>query len=232
MNHFVILGKGNTSENIIEDCLFDLPKDSTFYTYAYRTNLEGVCRVYDWLLDNKAQYVAYHNNESPPILTNSATKVVEASVEEMIDVARNLKATVLYLWDDKNEAESEKQVTSLIDSGIRVLDLTQGLTPFLIVDNKKEVNTTVDSLKPITREEYEEMPLASLKQQAAAHGVEKSKSTSKENIINELTSPAPKEKYGTKPTATVVIVSGVLTRTFRVTEEEAQQLINDLNDLT
>lgn len=232
MNKFVILGVGNTSENIIEDCLSDLPKDSTFSIYTYRTNLEGVCRVYDWLLDNKASYIAYHNNTAPPLLLNSAVKVIEASVDEMIDVTQMNMGTVLYLWDDKNEAESEKEVTKLIDKRLRVLDLTQGLTPFLIVDTKKTVNNTVDSLKPITREEYEEMPLASLKQQAAAHGVEKNKLTSKENIINELTNHESSLEFLSKPTATVVIVSEELTRTFKVTEKEAQQLINDLNDLT
>lgn len=220
MNHFIILGKGSTSENIIEDCLFDLPKDSTFYIYTYRTNLDGVCRVYDWLLDNKAQYVAYHNSTAPPILTNSARVVVEASVDEMLTVSRSLKSTVLYLWDDKNEAESEKQVTELIDSGLRVLDLTQGLTPFLIVDNKKEVNSTVDSLKPVTREEYEDMPLASLKQQAAAHGVLEKKLVSKEKIIEELLKD--------EPTSTVVIVTPKHSQTFSVTEQVAQKLIDDL----
>lgn len=225
MGQFVIFGVGNTSENIIEDCLFDLPKDSTFHIYTYRTNLEGVCRVYDWLLDNKAQYVAYHNNMSPPLLTNSATKVVEASVDEMIDVAQKSKATILYLWNDKDEAASEKEVTKLIDRGLRVLDLTQGLTPFLIVDNKKPVNDTVDSLKPVTREEYEEMPLASLKQQAAAHGVPDTKLKSKEQMIEALVSD--------EETATVVITTGKLApsefpKVFKVTEQRAQQLINDL----
>lgn len=224
MNQFVILGVGNTSENIIEDCLFDLPKDSMYHIYTYRTNLEGVCRVYDWLLDNKASYIAYHNNTAPAMLTNKATKAVESTIDEMIDVARNIKATVLYLWNDKDEVESEKDVTKLIDSGLRVLDLTQGLTPFLIVDNKKEVNDTVDSLKPVTREEYEEMPLASLKQQAAAHGVPDNKLKSKEEMIEALIE---------EMTATVVVITGKLApleypKVFKVTEQVAQQIINDL----
>lgn len=224
MNQFVILGVGNTSENIIEDCLFDLPKDSMYHIYTYRTNLEGVCRVYDWLLDNKASYIAYHNNTAPAMLTSKATKAVESTIDEMIDVARNIKATVLYLWNDKDEVESEKDVTKLIDSGLRVLDLTQGLTPFLIVDNKKEVNDTVDSLKPVTREEYEEMPLASLKQQAAAHGVPDNKLKSKEEMIEALIE---------EMTATVVVITGKLApleypKVFKVTEQVAQQIINDL----
>lgn len=224
MNQFVILGVGNTSENIIEDCLFDLPKDSMYHIYTYRTNLEGVCRVYDWLLDNKASYIAYHNNTAPAMLTNEATKAVESTIDEMIDVARNIKATVLYLWNEKDEVESEKDVTKLIDSGLRVLDLTQGLTPFLIVDNKKEVNDTVDSLKPVTREEYEEMPLASLKQQAAAHGVPDNKLKSKEEMIEALIE---------EMTATVIVITGKLApleypKVFKVTEQIAQQIINDL----
>lgn len=117
-----------------------------------------------------------------------------------------------------------KDVTKLIDSGLRVLDLTQGLTPFLVVDNTKEVNDTVDSLKPVTREEYEEMPLASLKQQAAAHGVPDNKLQSKKEMIEALV----EEK-----TATVVVVAGHLAplefpKIFKVTEQEAQKIINNL----
>lgn len=219
MTQFLILGNGNSSENIIEDCLFDLPKDSVFHIYAYRTSEEGVCRVYDWLLDNKASYVAYHNKMAPQLLINSSIKTVESSVEEMIDVARGLKATILYLWNEKNESQCEKEVTKLIDAGIKVLDLTQGLTPFLIVDVKK-VDSGTDLLKPITREEYEDMSLSSLKQQATAQGVSEKNMTSKEKIIDELTKEVE--------TSTIVVVTKASSKMFMVTEKKAQELIKSL----
>ena len=69
------------------------------------------------------------------------------------------------------------------------------------------------------------MPLATLKQQAAAHGVPDTKLKSKEQMIEALVSD--------EETATVVITTRKLApsefpKVFKVTEQKAQQLINDL----
>lgn len=231
MSHFVVLGQGNSSANVIEDGLADLPKDSTFHIYTYKTSDEGVCRAYDWLLDNKATYVAYHNNASPQVLLNSAAKVVETDspIEEMVEVAKSLKATVLYLWDDTNEKRSEEGVTTLIDMGLRVLDLTQGLTPFMLVDEKKEVNDTVDSLPPVSREEYLEMSDAVVKQHAKAHGIDASMKATKEELIDALCGESDTKEGSDERAATVIVVLNEhTTKVFKVTEHRAQELLKQL----
>lgn len=234
MSHFVVLGEGNSSANIIEDCLFDLPKDSTFHVYTYKTSEEGVCRVYDWLIDNKATYVAYHDNNVPNILLTSSAKVVESPspVEEMIEVAKSLKATVLYLWNEEDEKRSEEAVTTLVDMNIRVLDLTQGLTPFSIVEEVKEVNDTVDSLPVITRNEYEEMTRAVLDQHAKAQGLNPKSYKTKEEIVDALVGDvtiSETKKTSNESAATVIVVfQDQTTKVIKTTEQHATELLSKL----
>lgn len=232
MEHFIILGEGDSSPNIIEDSLADLSKGSTFHIYTYKTSDSGPCRVYDWLLDNKARYFAYHDGTAPKMLIESALQTVESDspwtpVEEMVEFAKNNKATVLYLWDSKNEERSEDAVMTLIDMGIRVLDLTQGLTPFMIADDNKDVNDSVDSLTPPSRSEYEKMAISELRQHAVAQGVSNARELKQEQIISELVSE-PKKEQATESATVVVIFSDGSAKTFKVTEEHAQNLLTEL----
>lgn len=234
MNHFVVLGQGNSSTNVIEDSLFDLAKDSTFHVYTYKTNEEGVCRVYDWLIDNKATYIAYHDNNVPNILLSSAAKVVESTepIQDMVEVAKSLKATVLYLWDEENSERSEEAVTTLIDMGIHVLDLTQGLTPFSIVEETKEVNDTVDSLPAITRSEYEEMTRATLDTHAKAQGINPKSYKTKEELVDALVgevSVSETKEASNESTATVIVVfQDQTTKVVKTTEQHATELLSKL----
>lgn len=231
MNHFVVLGEGNSSANVIEDGLADLPKDSTFHVYTYKTGDEGPCRVYDWLLDNGVKYFAYHNNTAPKVLVESSAKAIETPtpVEDMVEFAKNVKATVLYLWNDKDEKRSEEAVTTLVDMGIRVLDLTQGLTPFMLVEEEKEKNDTVDTLAPLTRKDYEAMPLATLKQHAVAQGINEKHFSTKESIINALLGESNEEQVAKDGAVTVVFVfEDTTTKAVKVTKQHAQKLLNDL----
>lgn len=229
MNHFVVLGEGNSSANVIEDGLADLPKDGTFHVYTYKTSDEGPCRVYDWLLDNGAKYFAYHNNTAPKLLIDSAAKAIEcpSPVEDMVEFAKNAKATVLYLWNEKDEKRSEEAVTTLVDMGIRVLDLTQGLTPFMLVEEDKDKNDTVDTLAPLTRNDYEAMPLSTLKQHAVAQGV--NDKSDKEEIINALLGESDEKQVAKNGTVTVVFVfEDTTVKVVKVTEQHAQKLLSDL----
>lgn len=231
MNHFVVLGEGNSSANVIEDGLADLSKDSTFHVYTYKTSEEGPCRVYDWLLDNKAKYIAYHNNTAPKILIDSAAKAIEepSPVETMVEFAKSAKATILYLWNEQDEKRSEEAVTTLVDMGLRVLDLTQGLTPFMLVEEDKEKNDTVDTLAPLTRNDYEEMPLATLKQHAVAQGVDEKHFSSKEKIISALLGESQEEKVAKDGAVTVVFVfENKTAQVVKVAEKHAQELLSEL----
>lgn len=226
MNQYVIMGAGNSSTSVIEDSLSDLPTPRTFHIVAEKTNLEGICRVYDWLLDNGEKYVAYHNGNAPTVLCDNAVKTVSDSDPQsmLLSVAHAGKITVLYLWNDADEFGSTSQVTSLIDEGLTVIDLTQGLTPFRLVDEVK--NDTVDSLPPVTKQEYEEMPIATLRQQAKAQGAAIKDMESKEAIIEFLTDDSKEEKIAEDDTVVVVVVfKDQTTKTFKSTVHDINSFL-------
>ena len=226
MNQYVIMGAGNSSTSVIEDSLSDLPTPRTFHIVAEKTSLEGVCRVYDWLLDNGEKYIAYHNGNAPTVLCDSAVKTVSDNDPQsvMLSVAKAGKMSVLYLWNDKDEFGSTQQVTSLIDSGFTVIDLTQGLTPFRLVDDVK--NDTVDSLPPVTKQEYEEMPIATLRQQAKAQGAAIKDMESKETIIDFLTDDSEEKKIAEDDAVVVVVVfKDQTTKTFKSTVHDVNSFL-------
>jgi len=96
--------------------------------------------------------------------------------------------------------------------------LTQGLTPFRLVENLK--NDTVDSLPPVTRKEYEDMPIAMLRQQAKAQGATDKEFVSKETIIQFLTEASKEENVSEDDAVVVVVVfKDQTTKTFKSTIE-------------
>lgn len=221
MNQYVILGAGNSSTSVIEDSLSDLPTPRTFHIVAEKTSAEGICRVYDWLLDNGEKYVAYHSGDAPTVLCDNAVKTVSDGDPHftMLSVAKAGNMSVLYLWNDEDSNGSTDVVTSLIDSGLTVIDLTQGLTPFRLVEEVK--NDTVDSLPPVTRKEYEDMPIATLRQQAKAQGATDKHFESKETIIDFLTEPSKEEKVSEDDAVVVVVVfKDQTTKTFKSTVQD------------
>lgn len=228
MNNYVVMGSGNSSAGIIEDSLADLPSPRTFHIVAEKTSKEGPCRVYDWLLDNGEKFVSYHNNSAPTVLIDSASRTVtsqEPSVD-LEDVAVAGKMTVLYLFDDSSDSRDNIKVISLLDRGVNVLDLTQGLTPFLIEDDV--VNDTVDSIPPITRKEYEEMPLKELRQQAKAHGAQQETFVSKDDIIDFLVSTSePEEVWEDDAVVVIVVHKNQKTQTFKSTATQIKTLFQN-----
>ena len=234
MNQYIIMGEGNSSPNVIEDSLADLPKPRTFHVSVEKTKKEGISRVYDWLLDNKETFVAYSSGDAPKILLDSASRVVNDEYTHIImeEVAVSGKIPVLYLYDedeDKGEGNVTNHIMSMIDRGIQVLDLTQGLAPFLIYEDKKEkvVNETVDALPPITRKEYEEMPNTALAQHAKAQGLDTS--VPRDKLLDALLGESDSNEHSKNITAVVVVVYGDnTTKIVKSTKEHVDNLLKDL----
>jgi len=227
MNQYVIVGAGTSSTSVIEDSLSDLPTPRTFHIVAEKTSAEGICRVYDWLIDNGEKYIAYHNGNAPTILCDNAIKAVSDGDPHltMLSVAKAGKMEVLYLWNDADNNDSTNHVTSLIDSGLTVIDLTQGLTPFRLVEEVK--NDTVDSLPPVTRKEYEDMPIATLRQQAKAQGAADKHFVSKETIIDFLTGASEtKQVWEDDAVVVTVVYKDQTTKTFKSTVHNINLFMN------
>lgn len=229
MNQYVIIGTGNSSANVIEDSLADLPTPRTFHVFAEKTNKEGICRVYDWLLDNKETFIAYYEQDAPAVILNAASSVVQTNQphQDMEQVAIAGKMPVLYLYDDADDLNNTNYVFWLIDNGVRVLDLTQGLTPFIIVDDTPAKNDTKDSLPPMTRKEYEDMPDNTLAQHAKAQGL--STSAPREKLIETLLGESDtKEESGDISAVVVVVYGDDTTEVIKSTKKHVENLLKKL----
>jgi len=238
MNNYVIIGTGDTSPNIIEDSLGDVLMPRHFHVSLNQTEHEGVCRVYDFLIDKEEKYTGYSNGEAPKLLANKAENVVTSQdvTIDLVDVARKLKATVLYLWDDKNP-NAEREVTAMIDQGLTVLDLTEGLAPFRLIDDTVPVPAE-DVLPPLSAKDYEKMPRTTLDQQAKAQGLTPSNFSTKEKLIEALLGEPVESIEYVEPVyaqdgATVVIVfQDQTTCVTRMSNQDAINLANKIDPLT
>lgn len=236
MNHYTILGIGNSAPNVIEDSLRDLPTPRTFHIITERTKSEGKSRVYDWLLDNNEAFVSYFVGDVPKILMSSAKHYYDCEnenvmIDTIIDNAIENKSTILYLWDESDAAHCERTVISYIEKGLNVKDLTQGLVPFLIegetkqqpkVDVPKESPVEKDELTAFTRADYETMPKWTIDAHAKAQGINTMR-MSKEEAINALLYG---EQVDESAHATVIIVcSDGSVRYTRLEESKALALL-------
>ena len=227
MNKYVIIGNGDTSPNIIEDCLADLPAPRMFFLEIAQTSQTGLCRVYDWLLDNNEDYVGYYNENAPSVLVTSAFNSIKTPtpVSALKDLAETEGSTILYLWNEEISADCTFEVTEMVDRGLTVLDLTQGLTPFLLVDEPKKVEPAKDVLPPLTRSEYESMSVKTLQQQARAQGLDVS-NLLKADIINKFLGQEIATK--TEETVTLIIVYADKTVTsLQYPLSKAQSLVDE-----
>jgi hypothetical protein len=190
----VILGDGTSSPNVIEESLRDLPSPKAFSIIAKKTTSDGPSRVYDWLLDNEQEFYSYFHGDVPKILVSKAKHYYDCSSEDVLmdfilERAGDNKATILYLWNERDVATSEREVIALIEQGFEVKDITQGLVPFLIEgDEPQQPKVEVDKkdeLVPFNRADYESMPKWTLDAHAKAQGINTMR-MSKEEAINAL----------------------------------------------
>lgn len=236
MKHYVILGNGTSSPNVIEESLRDLPSPKAFSIVATKTTDDGPSRVYDWMLDNGQEFYSYFHGDVPKILITKAKHYYDCSDNKvMMDIilehAADNKATILYLWNEKQSDASEKEVMFLIEQGFEVKDLTQGLVPFLIEGDepqqpKVEV-TKEDELTPFNRADYESMPKWTIDAHAKAQGINTMR-MSKEEAINALLYGEEVDATPTPLThATVIVVlSNGMVKHKTINESDALALIN------
>jgi hypothetical protein len=231
MNNYVIIGTGDTSPNIIEDSLGDVLMPRHFHVSLNQTEHEGVCRVYDFLIDKEEKYTGYSNAKAPKLLASKAENVVTSQdvTIDLVDVARKLKATVLYLWDDKNP-NAEREVTAMIDQGLTVLDLTEGLAPFRLIDDTVPVPAE-DVLPPLSAKDYEKMPRTTLDQQAKAQGLTPSNFSTKEKLIEALLGE-PTTPVSADGATVVIVFQDQTTCVARMSNQDAINLANKIDPLT
>lgn len=154
-----VLGTGFSSKKVIQAALDDIGTKPRFYVPWYGKVTEGLETVYDWLLDNEAEFSLVHPEGSkiPKALTKAAVDVIQAKqvdtyIMETLQYA-DIKGLATILWDDGNSTMSQTLAEACIDRGLPTLELTNGLVP-IIMDS----NESAEEKKEFDKETLQEMP--------------------------------------------------------------------------
>lgn len=196
-----ILGSGNAPKKVIEAGLKDLGTKLQYVVPWYGRVTPGLEVVYDWLLDNDADFVIVSSEGGkavPKVLAEKAESIVPAE-DVNYRILKSLKTREvpgisLILWDTENEEESVRLSSMSIDMKLPTLELTNGLVPIIVEPSSAGHQAPIrdDQLPDLgeasyARETLEVMPAALVKRMAKDKGVS---TKTKEEAIEVL---SPKE---------------------------------------
>jgi hypothetical protein len=201
MAHYGIVGGGKHPENIIEDGLKDIyydDADHTLYLNCRKGATDSEKRVYTYVLDNTVPFLAVsQDGAAPKVLVETADYIVDGGASAEHTIIKELAAnngTLLILWDEEREAHMHQLVIKATDLGVNVLELSNGLTPFVFDDENKEEAVITETpvpkaeveLEPLTRTELDDMSIGLLKKAAFAQGIADAGGMSKSELVNVL----------------------------------------------
>ena len=195
MTHYGIIGAGSHSKNIIEDGLKDIfatGEDHTLLMACRPKASDSEKVVYNWVLDNNIPFVAVvMEGTAPKVLLETADYVshMSGTLELIKELAAN-NGTLLVIWDEENSPKMEELVFTAEDLGVRVLELSNGLAPFITEDTPVEVVQERTSqeveIAPLTPDELNDMSIGLLKKAAFAQGIADAGGMSKDQLVNVL----------------------------------------------
>ena len=155
MATYGILGGGSCPKNIIEDGLRELGVEgNTFYIIGTKKPSSNEERAFDFLLENEADFHVLCRNTStcPKVLQDASASVGVSEVPEL-DIVKKLSevnGVLLILWDEDDSEKMDHLVTSAVDQGITVKELSNGLIPIMVQD----------APATFSKEEFDSMPTA------------------------------------------------------------------------
>lgn len=155
MATYGILGGGSCPKNIIEDGLRELGVEgNTFYIIGTKKPSSNEERAFDFLLENEADFhVLCRNTSTCPKVLQDASVSVDVSEVPELDIVKKLSevnGVLLILWDEDDSEKMDHLVTSAVDQGITVKELSNGLIPIMVQDLPAT----------FSKEEFESMPTA------------------------------------------------------------------------
>jgi hypothetical protein len=200
MTHYGIVGGGKHPQNIIEDGLKDIYHDNAdhiLYLNCRKGATDSEKRVYTYVLDNTIPFLAVsQDGAAPKVLVETADYIVDGGASAEHTIIKELAAnggTLLILWDEEDEARMNKMVIQATDLGVNVLELSNGLTPFVLDEAEQEEPITKTpvpkaevELEPLTRDELDDMSIGLLKKAAFAQGIADAGGMSKSELVNVL----------------------------------------------
>lgn len=211
-----ILGSGNAPKSVIESALNDIGTKLNYVVPWYGKVTKGLEVVYDWLLDNDANFVVVSTESGKAVPRVLAEKAI--TVEKAKDVnfkilktlkSREVPGISLIMWDTENNEESIRISSLSIDMELPTLELTNGLVPIIVDDmsvEKDKPEPVKDEELPeigetsYDRETLEVMPAALVKRMAKDKGIN---TKTKEEAIEAL---APTTGHGPQDDIGSIIV--------------------------
>lgn len=208
-----ILGSGNAPKKVIEAGLKDLGTKLQYVVPWYGKVTPGLEIVYDWLLDNDADFmiIASDGGKAVPKVLAEKAGAVENVEDVNYRILKALKSLEvpgisLIMWDTDNEEESIKLSSMSIDMKLPTLELTNGLVP-IIVDGQapptKFEEPIADEDMPdigeasYDRETLEVMPAALVKRMAKDKGIAtKTKEEAIEALSTKPSIEGPADEIG------------------------------------
>lgn len=212
-----ILGSGNAPKKVIEAGLKDLGTKLQYVVPWYGKITPGLEVVYDWLLDNDADFmiVAVESGKAVPKVLAEKAVTVESVDDVNYRILKSLKSLEvpgisLIMWDTDNEEESIKLSSMSIDMKLPTLELTNGLVPIIVDEQTPEtkvVELVADEDLPdigeasYDRETLEVMPAALVKRMAKDKGLN---TKTKEEAIEAL---SPKDQVeGSNDIGSIIVL--------------------------
>jgi hypothetical protein len=166
MAHYGIIGSGKCGENIIEDGLSEIGvENNVFLVYPRKGATSSEDRVYDFMIDNEAEYIAYVKSNAPQALVDNASKVFDVTGGdawlEILTTLKSKKGTLLVLWDVDHEENLMNFVFKAHDMGIPVQELSNGLVPINVESASEEpaIETEIVEIEPFSEAEMRSMSI-------------------------------------------------------------------------
>jgi hypothetical protein len=195
MKYFGILGSGSCGENIIEDGLRDIGVENNVFLIVLRRGASSnEDRVFDFILENEADFHAFADSKAPQVIKDSASRVHEIPDGELMypHLLKELQkhnGTLLMMWNEETADALTEICFEASDMGIPVLELTNGLIPINTVEPADEtsvIEETEANVEPFTEDELRSMSVGVLRKAAAARGVEGVGAYSKDELLDLL----------------------------------------------
>lgn len=195
-----VLGNGNTNKNVIEDALRELGTDNEFIVACGSKTSESESRVLNWLIDMEMFYKVIHAGKAPEAFLEKAmtVHVHQDAVGPMLKLLKSASGTLLLLWDDAQMDRMEEICIAAADSGIPILDLTNGLVPIMVTgeDTQEQAEPTEAEeveIEPFSHAEMMSMSIGVLRKTAKSQGIAVDQHATKEDIVKAIMSDKPIE---------------------------------------
>jgi len=210
-----VIGSGSAPKKVIEAGLNDIGPSCVFILPWYGKVTQGLEVVYDWVLDNEADFEVVAKDGAKSVPKALSTKARHVTVVEDVDsfVIKDLKnrevtGLALILWDEDRVAQSVKLAELAIDFKLPTLELTNGLVPIILEEDevaRKDKEVTNEELPDLgdtsyDRETLEMMPTALVKRMAKDKGFDPK---SKQDAVDLLSNT---EKSTTDDIATIIVL--------------------------